>query len=65
MKGTGGHVGGPSITREVNAGYVVSVVTDGGATMPAFGESGFADPLSAENIRDIVVYLRENLTRAE
>jgi hypothetical protein len=33
--------------------------------MPAFGESGFTDPLSAENIRDVVVYLRENLTRAE
>jgi alcohol dehydrogenase (cytochrome c) len=64
-KGAGGHGGGPPITRQMEPGYVVSLVAYGGATMPAFGEAEFSEPLSADNIRDIVVFVQEQITRVE
>lgn len=61
--GEGGHGGGPTLTKHLEAVYLVSIVTNGGADMPAFGTPKTGDPLAANEIRDIVVYLLENITQ--
>jgi mono/diheme cytochrome c family protein len=61
MKGEGGHGGGPSLHRKMHPGYVVSVITNGSAKMPGFGGvQALGEPLSPDNIRDVVVHVMTN-----
>ena len=62
-EGEGGHGGGPPLTRQLGADYLVSIVTNGGADMPAFGTPAVGVPLAANDIRDIVVFLLENISQ--
>ena len=64
MTGEGGHGGGPPIDRPLRADYLVSIIINGGATMPAFGrEAPGAAPLNRDQVRDIVVYLTETIAK--
>jgi alcohol dehydrogenase (cytochrome c) len=63
--GEGGHGGGPSITRPMEPGYLISIITNGGATMPALGVPGFTNPLSTDNIRDVTVYMMQRLATSD
>lgn len=60
-KGEGGHGGGPPLRHNMPAGHIVSMVTNGGLKMPAFGQPGMGAALSADNIRDITVYVMQTL----
>ncbi|MEJ2089235.1 MAG: c-type cytochrome, partial [Gammaproteobacteria bacterium] len=55
-EGKGGHGGGPSIERAMEPSYIVSIVTNGGGNMPPFGAR-----LKAEQVRDVVMYVRSRL----
>jgi mono/diheme cytochrome c family protein len=56
--GEGGRGGGLPLNRKMDPQYMVSIITNGGTKMPGFGgEQVLGDPLSPENIRDVVVHV--------